>query len=35
MKEKYRQLNYETPVLDYLIRNKKNLEVNFFKYIQK
>lgn len=32
MKEKYRQLNYETPVLDYLIRNKKKLEVYFFKY---
>ena len=32
MKEKYRQLQYETPVLDYLIRNKKKLEVNFFKY---
>ena len=32
MKEKYRQLQYETPVLDYLIGNKKKLEVNFFKY---
>jgi len=32
MKENYRKLKYETPVLDYLIRNKKNLEVNIFKY---
>jgi len=34
MKEKYRQLNYETPVLDYLISNKKKLEIIFFKYIK-
>ena len=32
MKKKYELLKYETPVLDYLIKNKKKLKKEYFKY---
>ena len=32
MKKKYKLLKYETPVLDYLIKNKKKLKKEYFKY---